>query len=67
MSDYVDDRGRLRRGRMSFINYHRPTLVISIHNTPAGSKVEGGMAAVLAPGYRSYKEVLNIYIKIQKF
>ena len=67
MLDYPDDRGRLRMGRMSFINYHHPSLLLSLHTTPAGSLNEGGMAAVLSPGYKSYKEVIDLKKRSRDF
>ena len=61
--DYPDERGRVRYGRLSFINYYRPSLVLSLHMTPAGYGNEGGMAAVIAPGFRSYDLVRRIHLK----
>ena len=64
--DYPDERARLRHGRLSFINHHRPSLVVSLHMTPAGKGNEGGMAGVLAPGFRSYDLVRRILLKEEK-
>ncbi len=61
--DYPDQRGRLRPGRLSFINHHHPSLVVSLHMTPAGFGNQGGMAAVLAPGFQSYDLVRRIHLK----
>ena len=63
MYDYPDQRGRTRMGRLSLINQYQPELVISLHMTPAGRGNSGGMAAVLAPGYKSYDMVRRIHLK----
>ena len=60
--DYPDQRGRLRSGRLSFINHHHPSLVVSLHMTPAGRGNKGGMAAVLAPGFQSYDLIRRIQL-----
>ena len=62
MYDYPDQRGRLRMGRLSFINQNRPELVVSLHMTPAGKGNKGGMAAVLSPGYKSYNLIRQIHL-----
>ena len=56
----------MRYGRLSFINQHSPSLVLSLHMTPAGYGNEGGMAAVIAPGFRSYDLVRRIHLKREK-
>ena len=58
--DYPDSRNRNRHGRLSFINAIQPSLVLSLHATPAPKDHAGGMAAVLSPGYRSYNMVRQI-------
>lgn len=62
MYDYPDERGRMRYGRLSFINHYRPSLVLSLHMTPAGYGNEGGMAAVISPGFQSYDLVRRIHL-----
>ena len=62
MYDYPDQRGRIRRGRISFINHYKPSLVVSLHMTPAGRGNEGGMAAVLSPGFKSYNLIRQIHL-----
>ena len=61
--DYPDERGRMRYGRLSFINHYRPSLILSLHMTPAGYGNEGGMAAVISPGFQSYNLARHIHLK----
>jgi len=48
------------KGRLSIINEKKPYLVLSLHLNPAGKGHEGGMAAVLTPGYTTFKKLQEI-------
>jgi N-acetylmuramoyl-L-alanine amidase len=48
------------KGRLSFINSLKPQLVLSLHLNPAGKGQAGGMAAVLTPGYATFKLLKDI-------
>ena len=50
-------------GRLSYINSEKPYLVVSLHMNPAGPGNEGGMAAVLAPGYSTFDKIRGIHLK----
>ncbi len=52
--------GERRKGRLSFINSLKPQLVLSLHLNPAGKGQVGGMAAVLTPGYQTFKLLKDI-------
>lgn len=54
------DQSKMEMGRLSYINSLKPYLVVSIHLNPAGPKQSGGMAAVLAPGYRTFNQMRQI-------
>lgn len=60
--DFPDPKNpsRKEQGRLSYINSLKPQLVVSIHLNPAGPKQSGGMAAVLAPGYRTFDQMRKI-------
>lgn len=60
--DYPDPRkkGRMLPGRISFINSQKPYLVLSLHLNPAGKGHDGGMAAVLSPGFETFDAVRQI-------
>jgi len=60
MWNYPDGRGRMRPGRLSFINQQKPYLVVSLHMTPAGPGNPGGMGAVLSPGYETFNTIRRI-------
>ncbi len=62
MFDYPDQRGRMRHGRLSLIEQFGPSLVVSLHMTPAGPGHEGGMAAVIAPGFRTLDLIRKIHL-----
>lgn len=49
-------------GRLSYINSQKPYLVVSLHMNPAGPGNEGGMAAVLAPGYSTFDQLRRIHL-----
>ena len=66
MFDYPDNKNRMRLGRLSFINQKKPSLVVSLHMTPAG-KESGGMAAVLSPGYRTFNMLRRIHLDKEPF
>lgn len=51
---------KMEPGRLSFINHTHPYLVLSIHLNPAGPGQTGGMAAVLAPGFRTFDHMRQI-------
>ncbi len=53
-------KGRMQLGRLSKINRHRPYLLLSLHMTKAGRRQPGGMAAVLAPGYKTLNTLRRI-------
>jgi N-acetylmuramoyl-L-alanine amidase len=48
------------KGRLSFINSLKPHLVLSLHLNPAGKGQVGGMAAVITPGYSTFKLLRDI-------
>lgn len=48
------------KGRLSQINSLKPHLVLSLHLNPAGKGQVGGMAAVLTPGYATFKILKDI-------
>mgnify|MGYP003939033963 CR=1 FL=1 len=56
----INNSKKMSMGRLSFINSLKPQLVVSIHLNPAGPKQSGGMAAVLAPGYRTFNQMRQI-------
>ena len=60
--DYPDPErpGRMKPGRISMINAHKPSLILSLHLNPAYGGHKGGMAAVLTPGYRTFNLIRNI-------
>ena len=59
--DYPDRKShRIKKGRISYINELKPSLVVSLHTTPAGGRQPGGMAAVLAPGYQTFETIRKI-------
>ncbi len=60
--DFPDMRGRILPGRISWINYFSPSLLVSLHMTPAGTQTEGGMAAVLVPGFETYDMIRAIHL-----
>ncbi len=49
-------------GRLSYINSEKPYLVVSLHMNPAGPGNDGGMAAVLAPGYSTFDKIRSIHL-----
>lgn len=53
---------RMLPGRISRINALRPELVLSIHTNPAGTGHSGGMATVIAPGYKTFDMVRRIHL-----
>ena len=62
--DYPHHRtGRIQPGRISRINKLKPYLVLSLHLNPAGRGHDGGMAAVLAPGYKTFNMLREITLK----
>ena len=63
MYDYPDARGRIRYGRLSFINQSKASLVVSLHMTPAGRGNKGGMASVLSPGFSTFNLIRQIHLK----
>ncbi len=60
--DYPDEQGILQPGRLSWINARQASLVVSLHMTPAGRGNRGGMAGVLAPGFRSYDLIRRMHL-----
>ncbi len=70
MYDFPNENGELQPGRISLINNYKPSLVVSLHMTPAARGNKGGMAAVLAPAFKSYDLIRRIHLnqeKIQKW
>ncbi|GBF49564.1 hypothetical protein LPTSP4_10790 [Leptospira ryugenii] len=69
--DYPDKKtGERKKGRISLINEKKPHLVVSLHMNPASKGQEGGMAAVLTPGYNTFvllKEISEGKKKASKF
>lgn len=60
--DFPDANGRMAPGRITAVNQFKPYLVLSLHMNPAGVGHPGGMAAVLAPGYRTFNMVREIQL-----
>ncbi len=61
--DFPDPQSRnIMPGRISQINKVQPSLVVSLHLNPAEGQNPGGMAAVLAPGYRTFDLLREITI-----
>ncbi len=60
--DFIKN-GNLQLGRISMINSLRPHLVVSIHLNQGGNGHRGGMAAVLAPGYKTFSLLREISLK----
>ncbi|MCB1308158.1 MAG: N-acetylmuramoyl-L-alanine amidase [Leptospiraceae bacterium] len=61
--DFPDpESGKMRNGRISFINRLQPHLVVSLHTNPAGAGHDGGMAAVLSPGYETFEMIRRIHL-----
>jgi len=58
--DYPDENGKMQPGRISTINALHPYLVVSLHMNPAGYGHPGGMAAVIAPGFKTFEELRQI-------
>ncbi len=59
--DFRDQKTSERvKGRLSFINEKKPHLVLSLHLNPAGKGQDGGMAAVLTPGYPTFRLLQDI-------
>ncbi len=65
--DFPDPKNpsRMAPGRLSYINSLKPHLVVSIHLNPAGPGQSGGMAAVLAPGYRTFNLMRRITLGLE--
>ena len=62
--DYPDRKtGRIQKGRISRINDLEPYLVLSLHLNPAPPGHSGGMAAVLAPGWKTFNLLRQISLK----
>jgi len=54
--DFPDQKtGAIKPGTISRINALEPELVITLHLTHTEAPPSGGMAAILTPGYRTYK------------
>jgi hypothetical protein len=49
-----------KKGRLSQINEIKPHLILSLHLNPASKGQVGGMAAVLTPGYATFKQLREI-------
>ncbi|MCB1164533.1 MAG: N-acetylmuramoyl-L-alanine amidase [Leptospiraceae bacterium] len=60
--DFPDrkDPSKMVPGRLSYINSEHPYLVVSLHMNPAGPGNDGGMAAVLAPGYETFEKLRKL-------
>ncbi|MBU42459.1 MAG: N-acetylmuramoyl-L-alanine amidase [Spirochaetaceae bacterium] len=52
----------LMPGRLTYMNSEKPYLVVSLHMNPAGPGNDGGMAAVLAPGYSTFDKIRRIHL-----
>jgi hypothetical protein len=57
---------KISHGRISYINSLKPHLVVSIHLNPGGPGHPGGMAAVLAPGYKTFDLLRQITLGKEK-
>lgn len=61
--DFPDiETGEMRKGTISRINEMQPNLVVSLHLTGGRSPRQGAMAAVITPGYETYKKAIE-YVK----
>ncbi|GIX40741.1 MAG: N-acetylmuramoyl-L-alanine amidase [Leptospiraceae bacterium] len=63
--DYPKNK-KIYPGRISYINSLKPHLVISIHLNPGGPGHPGGMAAVLAPGYKTFDLLRKVTLGKEK-
>jgi hypothetical protein len=63
--DYPKNK-KIQPGRISYINSLKPHLVVSIHLNPGGPGHPGGMAAVLAPGYKTFDLLRKITLGEEK-
>lgn len=55
--------GKMKPGRLSFVNAQDAHLVVSLHLNPAPKGHPGGMGAVLAPGYKTFDLLRQITLK----
>lgn len=55
--------GKIIPGRISRINAFKPHLVVSLHLNPGGPGHSGGMSAVLAPGFKTFYLIKEIFLR----
>ena len=60
--DFPDKNKRIQEGRISWMNQQQPHLIVSLHMNPAGVGHKGGMAAVLAPGFKTFDMLRRIHL-----